>query len=442
VAAPSPLPIRTVWPPAATVASQALRRSIARRDGFVWFVLSVAAANATSLLGNALVFRWVDPTSMGVWHTLLLVNSYLTVVRLGLINGMGRELPFALGRKDASRARRLASTSLTYNTICCVAVAITFVALLVVFWPQGTAWRLALPAMAVVGAGNLYLAYLQATYRSARDFALLSRLNWAQAATGLLLPPMVYALGFAGLCLHSAVQVVVVTACAHARRPFPVAAHFEPRLATELIATGFPLFAASYLQVLATGFDRVILLRRGTVEMVGLYAPALAVLAAMAIVPGAVSTWIFPRMSYALGQGREQGTLRRMALGAGAASFVAGLPVAVLGWAAAPEVIARFFPQYQASLPAVRFSLLSGLLLGLSPAMQVLGSLKAWPSLALYIGVVLVSRWVFPWTLSSTYPPLEGVARGNAWSAALAGVVALGLVYRATGSPPADGGVA
>jgi O-antigen/teichoic acid export membrane protein len=405
-------------------------------------VLSVAAANATALFGNALAFRWVDPGSMGVWHTLLLVNSYLTVVRLGLINGMGRELPFALGRSDLSRARRLASTSLAYNTTCCVAVAFAFVAALGVLWPRGAAWRLALPAMAVVGAGNLYLAYLQATYRSARDFSLLSRLNWAQAGAGLLLPPLVYALGFAGLCLHAAIQVVGVTICAHARRPFRVAARFEPRLATDLIATGLPLFAASYLQVLATGFDRVILLSRGTVETVGLYAPALAVLAAMAIVPGAVSTWIFPRMSYALGQGRERGALRRMALGSAAASFLACLPLALAGWIAAPEAIRQFFPQYQASLPAVRFSLLTGLLLGLSPAIQVLGSLKAWPSLALYIGVVLVTRWAFPWALSSTHAPLEGVARGNAWAAALSGAVSLGLVYRATGSSPSPGGVA
>ena len=68
MAGPSPLPIRSVWPPAAAVASQALRRSIARRDGFVWFVLSVAAANAAALLGNALVFRWVDPASFGRPH--------------------------------------------------------------------------------------------------------------------------------------------------------------------------------------------------------------------------------------------------------------------------------------------------------------------------------------------------------------------------------------
>jgi O-antigen/teichoic acid export membrane protein len=400
----------------------------------VSFVASVGAVNVTSLVGNALAFRWVDPTSMGVWHTLLLANSYLMVVRLGLVSGMGRELPFALGRGDAGKARRIVATSLAFNTAGCAAVAVVFVALLPFFWSSGVAWRMALPAMAVVGATTLHLLYLQATYRSDREFALLARLNWAQAAIALLQPFMVYLLGFAGLCLHAALQVVVVTACTHVLRPFPVRPWFEPRLAGELIGTGLPLFLASYLQVLATGFDRVILLRRGTVETVGLYAPALAVLAAMAIVPGAVSTWIFPRMSYALGQGRTGGGLRRMALGAGAASLAAGLPVAVAGWLAAPEVIKHFFPQYAASLPAVRFSLLSGLLLSLSPATQLLGSLKAWRSLAFLIGVVLVARWAFPWSLSGTYPPLEGVARGNAWAAAVTSALSLVLVYRATGS--------
>ena len=84
----------------------------------------------------------------------------------------------------------------------------------------------------------------------------------------------------------------------------------------------------------------------------------------------------------------------------------------------------------------MRFSLLSGLLLSVSPATQVLGSLKAWPSLALSIGVVLVARWAFPWVLSDVYPPLEGVARGNVWARRLTASLSLALVWRATGSPP------
>ena len=402
------------------------------------FVLSVAAVNFTSLLGNVLAFRWVDPGSMGVWHTLLLVLSYLTVVRLGVVNGMGRELPFALGRGDVETGRRIAATTLLYNAVCSVLVGATFLVLLDVFWSSGAAWRIALPAMAVVGATTMYLTYLQATFRSDRDFARLARVHWLQAGVGLLMPLMVYGLGFAGLCLHAALQAVLVTGFAHVLRPLPVRARFELPVARQLVATGMPLFVVGYLQAVALTFDRLILLQRGSVETVGHYAPAAAVLAAMAIVPGAVSTYVYPRMSFALGRGESRARLRQMALRAAAAGVAAGLPVALAGWVAAPRLIAAYFPQYVASIPAVRWSLLTGLLLSVTPASQLLGCLKAWRSLTIYVAVLLVSRWSFPWLLSRVYEPLEGVARGNVVGAAVAAGLSVFLVWRATASCSAE----
>jgi O-antigen/teichoic acid export membrane protein len=424
--------VRAQWPPAVAEMSRRFRTEVLSRRTFGVFALSMGAVNVSSLLGNAIAFHWIDPGSMGVWHTLLLLSSYLSVLRLGLVNGMGRELPFALGSGDLVRARRIAATSLYYNVLCSVLAGLTFVVVLGFRWSSGPAWRTALPAMAVVSAATLYLSYLQATFRSDRDFERLSRTQWLQAGLGLLLPVMVYAFRFAGLCLHAVLQIVAVTLFAHSMRPFRVQSRFEPQIARELLATGLPLFLASYLQILATGFDRVILLRRGTVETVGYYAPALAVIAAMAIVPNAVGTYVYPRMSYALGRGRTAHGMRGMALAAGGVSLLAGLPVAVAGWFAAPAVISGFFPKYTASIPAVRWSLLAGLLLSVQPAAQVLGSLKAWRSLAAYIAVVLVTRWAFPWFLSDIYDPLEGVARGNVWAAAVGGVLSLVLVYRAT----------
>jgi O-antigen/teichoic acid export membrane protein len=152
----------------------------------------------------------------------------------------------------------------------------------------------------------------------------------------------------------------------------------------------------------------------------------------MAIVPGAIATYVYPRMSYALGQGRTSSQMRRTAFGAAAVSLAAGLPLAVAGWLAAPPAIARFFPHYVASIPAVRWSLLAGLLWSISPASQVLGSLKAWTSLAGCVGVALVARSLFPWWLSHVWPPLEGVAVGNVVAAAVTGGLSLALVFRAT----------
>jgi O-antigen/teichoic acid export membrane protein len=369
---------------------------------------------------------------MGIWHTLILASSYLAVLRLGLINGLGRELPFALGRADRPAAERIAATSLAWNTVCSGLAGLAFVVAWVVLWPAGPAWRVALPAMAVVSASNFYLAYLQATLRSDSDFQGLTRVQWTQAGTGLLMPFMVSALGFPGLVLHAALQSLILTGLAHGLRPLQVAPSFDTKIASQLLVTGLPLFLSGYVQTLAVGFDRVILLHKGTVATLGYYAPAVAVLSAMAIVPGALSSYVYPRMSYVLGRGGTRNDVRRMALSSAALSLAAGLPLAVAGWLLAPAAIARFFPQYVASIPAVRWSLLSGLLWSLSPAAQVLGSLKAWPELAAYVALLLFSRWTFPWVLAGSYEPLEGVARGNLIAAAVTGAASLWLVHRAT----------
>ena len=415
-------------------AARPLRDRVGEKRVFVAFTLSVAALHATSFLGNALAFRWIDPASMGVWHTLLLAASYLGVARLGVVNGLGRELPFALGSGDVSRGRRIAATALACNTASSVLVGAAF--LVPLAWTSGRAWRLGLPAMAVVSATNLYLAYLQATFRSDSDFARLARVHRLQAGLTLLMPVAVYALGFRGLCLHAVAQSLVVTGYAHAVRPLRVLPRFEAGVARQLLVTGLPLFTASYLQVLAAGFDRVILLHRGGVETVGYYAPAVAVLAALAVVPGAIATYVYPRMSYALGQGRDPATLGRMALTGAAASVAVALPLAACGWFAAPPLIERFFPQYAASVPAVRWSLVAGVLWGLAPTATLLSSLKAWGSLSLYIGVLLAARWTFPWVLASRHDPLAGVARGNACAAAVVGALSVILVLRAM-RPPA-----
>jgi hypothetical protein len=121
-----------------------------------------------------------------------------------------------------------------------------------------------------------------------------------------------------------------------------------------------------------------------------------------------------------------------MALRGAAVAVAAGLPVALAGWFAAPAAIERFFPQYVASIPAVRWSLLAGLLWSVSPVAQILGSLKDWRRLSIYIACVLATRWAFPWFWSQAYEPLEGVARGNVWAAGVTGVLSLVLVHRAT----------
>lgn len=402
------------------------------RRGLLLFVTSIGVLNGVTLVASALSLRWIDPALMGIWQTLLLASSYMTVVRLGVSSGLGRELPFAVGAGDTARATALASAASAYSALCSLLSGAAFLVALPFLWSAGPPWRLALPAMAIFSGTSLYLAFLQSTFRSDADFSKLTRIHFTQAGLGALLPLSAYAFGFAGLCVHAALQAILVTGMAHTIRPFRVAPRFDVPMLRQLAGIGLPLFAAGYLQTLAAGFDRVILLDRGGVRTVGYYTPALAVLAAMAVVPGALATYVYPRMSFALGQGHKTKTLRGMAFRAGALSLALSLPVALIGWALAPAATAAFFPKYTASIGAIRWSLFAGLFWSITPAAQVLGSLKAWRSLYSYVLLLVVARWAFPWFFSRVYEPLEGVAMGNMLAALLVGAVSLLLVRRET----------
>jgi hypothetical protein len=110
----------------------------------------------------------------------------------------------------------------------------------------------------------------------------------------------------------------------------------------------------------------------------------------------------------------------------------------VAGWLTAPVVISTFSPSTRPDSggPLV----VARLLWSASPATQVLGSLKAWPRLAVHIALLLATRWTFPWVLSDVYEPLEGVALGNVWAAAVTGASSLWLVGGA--ATPRTGGAA
>lgn len=69
------------------------------------------------LFANILIIRWIAPEELGIWNTIIVVQSYAVVLNLGISNGLNRELPFALGKNYLNIARKLAETGLFISII-------------------------------------------------------------------------------------------------------------------------------------------------------------------------------------------------------------------------------------------------------------------------------------------------------------------------------------
>jgi len=409
-----------------------VRSVAATQSTFLWFSGSTLALNVASLVGGMLALRWIDPALIGIWQTLVLAQSYFLVVRVGVLNGMNREVPYLLGRGDQDRALQLAGTAQLHAVVCAGLAVAAAGGALWVCWGWGPEWRWALASMAVLASATFYLGYLQATFRSSDDFQRLTYLQLAQTATMLLLPVFAARWGFSGFCAHAALQALVISAFAHRIRPLRVEMRWSGAAAKLLLTTGLPLFASGYLQAAAAGLDRLILLMTAGTETLGYYAPAVSVVGAMSVVPGALTTYLYPKLSFRLGQGQSPEQLWRTAATATLISALLALPLVVIVWTFAPALVAALLPAYERGLPAIRAASVTGFAATASACTVVLGALKAWKALYTYVAVLFGLKVVLPWYGALGGDPVAGVAVGSMWASLLAGSVAILLVYRCT----------
>ncbi len=318
-------------------AARGLRGTLGRREPFVSFVVSVGAVNVASLAGQRARLPLRRPRLDGrVAHPA--AGQHLPHRRAP--RARERHGPRAALRPRAAatlaRARRIAATALAYNTACCVLVA------LVVrrccspcCWSAGPAWRLALPAMAVVWRAQ------PLPHLPAGDLPVGRGLRPAGARPldpgGHRAAPPAH-----GLRVRLRRPLRARSASGHRGhrlRPRLAAVRGAPpasrgRSRRELVAIGFPLFAAGPTsRSLATGFDRVILLQRGdggdgraTTRRRWRCWPR------WPSCPGPSPPGSIPRMSYALGPGPAPGGAAPDGAGRRRRSrSLAGLPVAVAG---------------------------------------------------------------------------------------------------------------
>ena len=87
------------------------------------YTSSTLFAAAINFVLGFVTFRYIAPDHLGIWGTFSTFTVYASFLRLGIPNGMNRELPYYYGRGDKETALKCASTTLSYSLFTtCVAV--------------------------------------------------------------------------------------------------------------------------------------------------------------------------------------------------------------------------------------------------------------------------------------------------------------------------------
>lgn len=398
---------------------------------FFLYSLSSLMMQGSVMVAALVSLRYVPPELMGIWQTLTLVTTYGNVLGLGIASGLSREYPFYLGRDDREQALGLAATAQSYVLLIGILGSATFWGAIFVIHPLSLEWVLGLVGMGVFWLTSQYRSYLAVTFRANTEFRRLALWQFVESGLILCSLALIVLAGYTGMIIRYVLLGLLAVLVMYSIRPVRIGPTFQRAHFKKLLATGIPQFVSSYLIVLSLAFDQTIILQRGSVEIIGLYAPVSAITAIMMAIRVSITSYVNPQITYRLGRNDDPRSVSRGILVAVGIVALISLPVVLVGILAMPVVMPWLFPQYADAVRPAQIMLVGGYFLAMDVTLMGLYALKLWRYMALYSVSALVLRWAIPWVWTQKGDVLESVALGTAVANALLFGVGLVIVWTA-----------
>jgi len=380
---------------------------------------------------NLLILRWLAPVTMGTWQSAMLILTYASLVQAGVTNGLNRELPFASGKSNDKVAADLAGTAQTATVFAIIILLLMGVPIALVLARSKLVLLCIFAALAGT-ASALYRNYLTVTYRAEGAFETLTKILLAETLLAVATLPIVSRYGLGGMAGRFVFLSLVGCSLNYIGRPLRHLGRFSWADLGLLLRTGTPIFIFAYLEGIVGTFPRLLLLANGGVLLVGLFAPANAIMSALFIVPASIAQYIYPRMSYQLGKSGKAIDLWPIARNTAVGAVLCSLPVAALLNCLLPFALHQWFPAYRGSEWAARWMTIAGIFVGGSIAANALCSLKSWAMMAIHTGTRLLLGLALPWICFVLLRSLGAIAFGVVISEGVTFVVGLCCIYYRT----------
>ncbi|MGO9374713.1 MAG: lipopolysaccharide biosynthesis protein [Syntrophobacteraceae bacterium] len=385
------------------------------------------------LVSSLIIIKFVAPEELGLWQSVRLAQVYAVILLAGTNNGLNRELPYFLGKGDLPFSESLLATALFCTRIVSAIILLSGIGCLLYFSNSGANVLHTILAVTIIISLSFYQTTLGVTFRSKDSFKNLTFVQLVGAGLSVATVPMVYFFHYNGMLVRYVLISCVGFGLMYFFRPMRVKTRFDLGAFKLLLKTGLPIFGLDYLKNSAATLDRVVLLKIGGVQEVGFYSLATTVIGTIQVLPQALSSYTYPRMTFKIGQNVDKRELWGFVLKFALLSAGLAIPAVICGWMALPYFIKVFAPKYLSGLCAAQIALLVGVLDGTVIVADALWSMKAWKLMATYMTLSSVTYALGP-VLGCLVvgPSLEGVAWGVVSGAFFRSILALGLTYYGT----------
>lgn len=379
------------------------------------FSLSSIFMTGCTVISGIILIRWLHPEEIGLWNSFSVLLPYALFFQLGIFNGLNRELPYYLGKKDQNTVNELvASASWLSRFLVILSTLVLPIVLLVYMWffESRNNYIISILAIGIMIAAQFSSNFLTVTFRARQSFDQLSKAYVVQGFLIVISLYMIYKWKYEGMLVRAVLLSITLPLILYYIRPFRIHSRFIREPLKLLLKTGLPLFSFAYVQGITRTLSRVVLLSVSGVLAVGYYSPALAILTAMKLLPSVLGQYLYPQMSYQLGKGSDTRVLWRWVWKSSLGLVLILTPIGIIGWFIIPWLINNYFTQYTEGIFATRLAVISGILSGAIVGFNVLFSLKSWKWLAFLTAAKFLMNYGLMKFFAGQMKPIDGISIG------------------------------
>lgn len=241
--------------------------------------------------------RFLGPTIKGMWMSLSIILTYGQNSHLGTLSGMGRNIPYYIGKKDYPKVERIKNSVFGFDLVVTLFVSVIIMAVSLVL-PDGSSpiYVVGLKIIAIL----LLLQQLRLFYtillRSYKKFILISKAQILQACVAIILTiPLVIKFGIYGVFIATIATYIIVLFYLFKNGRFQLKFHIDRKEILSLLKTGIPILAIAFSFMVFKTIDKLMIIKFLSRAELGYYGIAIMMVGMIEYIPNVVSSVMYPR---------------------------------------------------------------------------------------------------------------------------------------------------
>jgi O-antigen/teichoic acid export membrane protein len=366
-----------------------------------------------SLIAGVLTRNFLGPVQMGVWSLLQLILIYSAYSPLGVTEGISREIPLQLGKKDFQKADEIKDVVFTFAlfTSSLIAAGVVIYALVMRKHLSAEVFNGLLMVSAVViiqRISNLYVAFL----RGFKCFSLAAKQMIVSAViNAVLIAALAVKFRFYGFIWAMFLSFVFNIAYIHYNRPFHFRFRWNNAMLWDLMKLGFPVILASLMSSFFLTIDKIMIAQMLGLKELGFFTVALMIYSYMGYFPNSIGIVLIPNFHEKHGSD-ESGVGLKNYVKKSSQVFCDLMPLMIAsGWFLMPCVIHFVMPEYTSGIGAMRYLIVGWFFLALwHPYSYFMTVIRKHVLLIPTIAVAFCSVFVLNYIAIRMKLGLEGIA--------------------------------